>query len=180
MRPRDQVSLIRIKPSSNDNLICNVPYIFPCMSKSMLERVDALLKTQLEKKKRDRQWRVIQSCLRYWAQYGIIVKIWLESKNLQVIRNGKQLFEFLVGLRPGWNGVQLLKSMTNREAFLEVPLIMFCESIFSLLQVHGRGKIFHVSDTQKCSGALDWDDDVEDEEQLILRLDQQLGTFSFK
>jgi hypothetical protein len=149
------------------------------MSKSVLERIDALLKTQIEKKKRERQWRVIQSCLQYWTQYCQIVKVWLESKSLQVMRNGKQLFEFLIGLKPGWNAVELLKSLTNRESFLEVPLIMYCESIFNLMKIHGGNKVFQLNEAGKGARDLDWVEDVEDEAQLIDRIDQQFGRLWF-
>ena len=154
--------------------ICNMHYIFPCMSKFLLEKVDMFLKTQLLQKKRSRNWRLINSCLKYYTQYAKIVEIWLSAGNIQIVRNGRQLFEFLVGLRPEKNVSELLKSMSSKEKFLEEPLILFCESIFTLLQVHGGEKVFQVSEKVQNQG-IDWDQEIEDETQILQRLENNMG-----
>ena len=169
-----QVRVIRVKPSSANAAICNVQYVFPCMSKSVIENVDVFLKKQLDKGKRQRNWKLIQCCLRYWTQYCSIVKVWLESMTIQVMRNGKQLFESLLLLSPGSNVAGLLKSLTSREAFLENPIIFYSQSVYSLLQVHGGQKVFQLNEVQE-KEEIDWEEDVEDEALLEARIDQRLG-----
>jgi hypothetical protein len=117
---------------------------------------------------------MIQSCLSYWTQYSCIVGVWMNSKNIQIVRNGKQLFEFLIGLRPGNKVDELLKSLSNREKFLEEPLIMYCESIFSVLQVHGGKRIYQVNERVE-NEKIDWDQEIEDETQILERLEGNLG-----
>lgn len=142
------------------------------MSKSVLEQVDKLLKEQLRKNKRARHWRLIQSSLKFWTRYARIVRIWIESKNVQVVRNGRQLFEFLLGLRPSINAVEIMRSISGREKFLEETLILYCESIFTVLQVHGGQRVYQVS--QKASNAeIEWD--FEDEAQIADLIEREMS-----
>lgn len=139
-------------------------FLFPCLSKSALEQVDRLLKLQLKRNKRARNWSLIGACLAYWTHYARVVRVWTESGDPQVVRNGRQLFEFLLGLRPGVNAAEVLRSLSGREKFLEEALIYFCESIFSLLQVHGGKRVYQVS-THSQATQIDWDRDIEDEDE---------------
>lgn len=96
----------------------------------------------------------------------------MESKNSQVIRNGRQLFEFMIGLNPGNYIVQIFKDLSRKEKFLENKLLLFCESIFSLMQVHGGKKVFQLE--QRQTQEFDWEE-IEDESQIIARLEGRMG-----
>lgn len=166
------MSLTSRNPSSKAIEICNVHYLFPCMSKSALEQVDKLLKTQLRKNKRARDWRLIMSSLKYWTHYARVVRVWIESKSTQVVRNGRQLFEFVLGLQPSVNAVELMRSISGREKFLEEVLILYCESIFTVLQVHGGQRVYQVS---KGDANLEIDWDMEDEAQIADMIERQMS-----
>lgn len=149
------------------------------MSKATLERVHSLLNKQLEQKKRSRQWRLIQGCLDYWTQYARIVRVWMEAKSSQVVRNGKQLFEFLIGLNPGNCIVEILKGMSNREKFLENRVLLYCESIFTLMQVHGGKRIFRLEEKTLADDEIDWEEEIEDEAQIIARIEGRMGNIFY-
>ena len=149
------------------------------MSKATLERIHSLLKKQLEQKKREKQWRLIQSGLNYWTQYARIISVWMESKNNQVLRNGRQLFEFMIGLNPGLYIVETFKSLSNKEKFLENRLLLFCESIFSLMQIHGGKKVFQLEERQMFNQEIDWEEEIEDEAQIIARLEGRMGKYLY-
>lgn len=167
----------REKPKSDGMKLCNLPWIFPCMSKLTLERINEKLNRQMKKKKTERNWKIIQACILYWISYIKIVDIWLFSRNFSIINNGKQLFQFMLGVSPQNSIFNLIESIAGREKFMEDNLILLADSFFGLLKKYGEDKIYKMNSMMNTDqGKIDWDEEIEDENDLVDRINRKLGT----
>lgn len=157
---------------------CNLKWAFACMSKLTMDKINRKLNRELSKKKSYRIWKVIRTCLSYWFNYLQVVDVWLSSSNLKIRENGRELFKFILAIRPEKSIFNLIDSIANREKFMENDLILFTEASFSLLKKYGENKIFeiNVNHQNEENKKINWDEEIENEEELVDRLDQELGT----
>ena len=165
------------KPSSTQMKHCNSRWLFPCMSKTSLERVHSKLKQALLLKKRERDWETIQKALRFWKSYLKVVALWLRSSNLSIIKNGKQLFSFLIGLNPAREISLIIEGLGTREKFLHQELIFLLEEFLNVLCACGAEMVYEINQSDGNGAAgIDWDQEIEDEQELVQRLQERLGT----
>lgn len=152
------------------------------MNKSTLERIHQKLTQALTLKKTERDWSIIQLSLNFWTQYLRIVRIWLSSKKIEILKNGRQLFGFLISLNPAREVSGIIGGMAMKEKFLHSPLIFWLNEFLGVLSQCGAERVYQIHNqnvSHKGKDEIDWENEIEDEEELIQRLKDTLGKSNF-